>query len=89
MRAVDDIACTPCYDERCVFSAFACAAAHMMLAQRSEWTVDACRKAKAAQAPNASLMPTDLDNTQIEDLIAEFAGELEILPSTPRSRSLP
>jgi hypothetical protein len=42
-----------------------------------------CRAGKKAPCKaNANAMPADLDNTQIEDLIAEFAGDLSLLPGT-------
>lgn len=51
----------------------------------------ACSKAadSKSKAP-MGVMPADLDNTQIEDLVAQLAGDLEILPGAlPAARDLP
>ena len=41
----------------------------------------ACRKAADSKGKvPMGVMPSDLDNTQIEDLVAQLAGDLQILP---------
>lgn len=44
-------------------------------------SVCACRKPREAKGKTpAGAMPVDLDKLKMEDLIAQFAGELDILP---------
>lgn len=52
---------------------------------RARWL---CRKAREVkqQAPMQAL-PADLDEVQIEDLIAEFTGHLAIAPGAPPART--
>ena len=60
-----------------------CASARTSVSRGLTALAKGCRKPREGTAggkDDAGTVPVDLDNTQIEDLVAEFSGNMAILP---------